>query len=80
MDESKLHCGRETRFGQATNCGIHCSNGRGNLAFYHCGGIKIEWEALNLQGFLKIECCKKNELYPLPFMKEILDMVHVSQS
>jgi hypothetical protein len=57
MDESKLRYGREIFFGQATNYGIHRSNGRGNLAFSHCGGIKIEWEASNLHGFPKIECC-----------------------
>jgi hypothetical protein len=55
MDESELCCSRETRFGQAINCGIHHSNGRGNLTFSHCGGIKKEWEAPNLHGFPKIE-------------------------
>jgi hypothetical protein len=60
MDESKLHCGHETRFAQAPNCGIQRSNGKNNLAFSHCGGIEKEWEVLNLHGFPKIECCQEN--------------------
>jgi hypothetical protein len=59
MDESELCCGCEARFGQITNCGIHHSNGRGNLVFSHCGGIEKEWEVPNLHGFMKIECCQE---------------------
>jgi hypothetical protein len=29
------------------------------LAFSHCGGIENKWEALNLHGFRKIECCQE---------------------
>jgi hypothetical protein len=59
MDESKLHCGRGTRFGQAANYGIHRSNGKGNLAFSHCGGMEKEWEVPNLHGIPKIKCCQE---------------------
>jgi hypothetical protein len=34
------------------------------------GGTKKEWEALNLHGFLKIECCQEERS-----LLEILDMV-----
>jgi len=46
MDESELCCNCEARFGHATNCGIHCSNGKRNLAFFHYGGIEKKWEHL----------------------------------
>ncbi len=56
-DESKLHCGCEAGFRQATSYRIHCFSGGGNLALSHSSGTKKEWKALNLRGFPKIECC-----------------------
>ncbi len=63
-NELELSYSGETRFGQAFSYGIHCSNGGGNLAFFHCGGTKKEQQAQNLCGFLKIECYdKKRSLF-----------------
>jgi len=39
------------------SCGIHHTNGGGNLAFSHFGGTEKEHEVPNLCGFSKIECC-----------------------
>jgi hypothetical protein len=75
LNEPKLHCNHETRFGQVASYEVHHPNGGGNLAFSHCGGTEKKWGALNLHGFLKIERChEKKSLICLPF-KEVLDMV-----
>jgi hypothetical protein len=74
-NESKLCCDSEARYEQAFSYKIHCFNGGCNLVFFHCGGTKIEWRALNLYGFLKMECCHEKNPCPLPFMVKVLDMV-----
>jgi hypothetical protein len=75
FDESKLCCGHEVGFGQVVNYMMHCSNGGGNLALSHCGGIEKEREVPNLHGFSKLNATMKKDSYPLLFTEEVLDMV-----
>ncbi len=60
LDESQLcRCG-QTWFGQTLDYKFHCSNGRSNLAFAHCGGPQEKWKAMHLRWFQKIKCNQKN--------------------
>jgi hypothetical protein len=68
-NESKLRCGHEVRFGQATSCEIHPPSGGGSLALSHYGGIEKEWETLNLCGFWKIECCHEKGSLSFTFLR-----------
>jgi hypothetical protein len=67
--------GYKTRFGQIASCRVHCPSGGGNLALSHCGGIEKEWEASSCMDFQNLNVAMKNDYYPLPFTREILDMV-----
>ncbi len=68
-DESKLHCGCEAGFRQATSYRIHCFSGGGNLALSHSGGTKKEWKALNLRGFPKIEMLPRQMIFILYLLR-----------
>jgi hypothetical protein len=45
------------------------------LAFSHCGGTKKNEKLQICMDFWKLNIATKKNPYPLPFMKEVLDMV-----
>lgn len=44
-------------------------------AFPNSCSIEKKWEVLDLHGFVKVECHYQKDLYPLPFTKQVLNMV-----